>query len=117
MPEREKTMKTAHWVRISSIIMAVFGLFWAASMVFFALCHINFDRTFGDIGGKLAIVWALIPVLPALIVGLVYSIKERNDPECGSKLGKQRALLILFLACYLVLFVAGCVLAVKLTGL
>ena len=110
-------MKTARWVRISSIILAVFGLFWAASMAFFVLCHINYDRTSGDIGGKLAIVWVLIPVLPALIVGLVFSIKERNDPEHRSKLGKLRALLLLFLAFYLVLFVTGCVLAVKLTGL
>ena len=110
-------MKTARWVRISSIIMAVFGLFWAASMALFVLCHINFDRTSGDIGGKLAIVWVLIPVLPALIVGLAYSVKERNEPEHQSKIGKQRALLILFLAAYLVLYLVGCVLAVKLTGL
>ena len=110
-------MKTARWTKISAIIMAIFGLFWAASMAFFAACRNGFNRTFGDIGGKLSLVWALIPVLPALIVGLVYSIKERNDPEHRSKLGKRRALLILFLVSYLVLLVAGCVLAVKLTGL
>ena len=117
MQESRKTMKTASWVKISAIILAVFCLFWASSMVFFALCHNNFDRTYGDIGGKLALVWALIPVLPALVVGLVYSFIERKNPELRGRLRKHRALLILFLACYLVLFMAGCVLAVKLTGL
>ena len=110
-------MKTALWVKISAILMAVFGLFWAASMVFFALCHKYCDRTYGDVGGKLTVVWVLTPVLPALIVGLVYFVKERNEAYARNRRRKQRALLLLFLACYLVLLTVGSVLACKWTGL
>ena len=110
-------MKTVRWVTFSAIVMAAFCLFWAASMVFFVLCHINYDRTSGDIGGKLTIVWLLLPVLPALIIGLVYSIKERNDPELRNKRGKLQAILLLLLVFYLVLYMTGLWVAVKLTGL
>ena len=110
-------MQTARWLKISAVLAAVFVVFWVASMGLFLASRVNFNRTYGEIGGRLSIVWVFVPVLPACVIGLAHSIKERKEQAARQKCRKLRVLLILLLVCHLILWAAGCVLTVRLTGL
>lgn len=110
-------MQTARWLKISAVLAAVFVVFWVASVCFFFASHVNLNRTYGEIGGRLSIVWVFVPVLPACVIGLAHSIKERKEQAAPQKRRKLRVLLILLLVCHMILWVTGCVLVVKLSGL